>query len=109
MLLKSTGLEDSISLCSIDLYLLTKAAVVSELLLETRHAVIATLFGNQRFRSYWLSAVLTHKASFMPVVTFKFHFAGTWTPKSKSLLVQIKFHCFLLSSNTSNHLNYMLT
>lgn len=63
------------------IYLLTKAAVVSKLLLKTRHAVIATLFGNQRFRSYWLSAMLTHKAGFMPVVTLKFHFAGTWTPK----------------------------
>lgn len=50
---------------------------MSKLLFKTRHTVIATLLGNQRFSSYWLSAVLTHKAGFMPVVTLKFHFAGT--------------------------------
>lgn len=68
----------------VDNYLLTKAAVVSKLLLKTRYTVIATLFGNQRFSSYWLSAMLTHKAGFMPVVSLKFHFAGTYTPQIRT-------------------------
>lgn len=50
---------------------------MSKLLLKTWHTVIATLFGNQRLSSYWLSAMLTHKTGFMPVVSLKFHFAGT--------------------------------
>lgn len=65
---------------SLDNYLLTKAAVVSKLLLKTWHTIIAAVFGNQRFCSYWLSAILTHKAGFMPGVSLKFHFAGTCTP-----------------------------
>lgn len=68
----------------VDNYLLTKAAVVSKLLLKTWYTVIATLFGNQRFSSYWLSAMLTHKAGFMPVVSLKFHFAGTCTPQIRT-------------------------
>lgn len=51
---------------------------MSKLLLKTGHTIIAILFGNQWFSSYWLSAVLTHKAGFVPVVSLKFHFAGTW-------------------------------
>lgn len=50
---------------------------MSKRLLKTWHTIIATLFGNQRFSSYWLSTMLTHKAGFMPVVSLKFHFAGT--------------------------------
>lgn len=58
-------------------HLLTKVAILSKLLLKTGHTVISTLFGDQRLCSYWLSAMLTHKAGFMPVVSLKFHFAGT--------------------------------
>lgn len=50
---------------------------MSKLLLKTRHTKIATLFGDQRLCPYRLSAILTHKTGFMPVVSFKFHFAGT--------------------------------
>lgn len=72
---------------SLDNYLLTKAAVMSKRLLKTWHTIIATLFGNQGFSSYWLSAMLTHKAGFMPVVSLKFHFAGTCATPNKNLLV----------------------
>ena len=70
-----------------DNYLLTKAAVVSKLLLKTGHTIIAILFGNQWFSSYWLSAVLTHKAGFVPVVSLKFHFAGTCTPTARTVSI----------------------
>lgn len=66
---------------SLDSYLLTEVAIVSELLLKARHTIIATLFRDQRLGSYRLSAVLTHKAGFMPVVALKFHFSRTWIPK----------------------------
>lgn len=69
---------------SLDSYLLTKAAVVSKLLLKTWHTIIAALFGNQGFSSYWLSAMLTHKAGFMPVVSLEFHFAGTCPPQIRT-------------------------
>ena len=79
---KQSDLEDSVSFILFrQYYLLTKAAVVGKLLLKTLHTVIATVFGDQRFSSYWLSAMLTHKAGFMPVVSLKFHFAGTCNPK----------------------------
>lgn len=78
------GLEGSTNSILLDNYLLTKAAVVRKLLLKTRHTIIATLFGNQRFGSYWLSAMLTHKAGFVPVVSLKFHLTGTCTPKGRT-------------------------
>lgn len=59
-------------------HLLTEVAVMSKLLLKTGHTIIATLFRDQRLGSYWLSAVLTHKAGFMPVIALKFHFPRTW-------------------------------
>lgn len=81
---------------SLDNYLLTKAAVVSKLLLKTRHTIIATVFGNQRFSSHRLSAMLTHKAGFMPVIAFKFHFAGTCIPEESVSTNQVQLY-FLLS------------
>jgi hypothetical protein len=74
---RNSVLEDSTALPSLDSYLLTEVAVMSKLLLKTWHTIIATLFGDQRLGSYWLSAVLTHKAGFMPVIALKFHFPRT--------------------------------
>lgn len=74
---KNSVLEVPIALPSLDNYLLAEVAVVSELLLEAWHTIIATLFRDQRLGSYRLSAVLTHKAGFMPVVALKFHFSRT--------------------------------